>query len=124
MATEWAVNTPKGQVRLADLSLDTLVELEEQTGDEWWNVAAHPFRKAKTARAVYRAACKLADAEPAELTLRTLIDTFEQVEEDLPDVYQGGIPKSEAASVTTGSSGALSDSTGRPTSPDDNPSET
>lgn len=95
MATEWAVNTPKGQVRLGDLSLDQLCDLEEATGDEWWNIAAHPFRKARTARIVYRTACEHIGCEPDALTLRTLVDTFEQVEEDVPNVYEAGIPKAE-----------------------------
>jgi hypothetical protein len=126
MATEWAVNTPKGQVRLGDLPLDTLCDLEDETGDEWWNIAAHPFRKAKTARSVYAAACRFIKCEPADLTLRDLVDTFEQVEEDLPELYEGGIPKAdgEAGSGTPGSSGEPSDSTGHLTSPDDNRSET
>jgi hypothetical protein len=126
MATEWAVNTPKGQVRLGDLPLDTLCDLEDETGDEWWNIAAHPFRKAKTARSVYAAACRFIKCEPVDLTLRDLVETFEQVEEDMPQLYEGGIPKasSEAGSGTPGSSGEPSDSTGHPTSPDDNRSET
>jgi hypothetical protein len=117
MATEWAVNTPKGQVRLGDLPLDTLVDLEEQTGDEWWNIAAHPFRKAKTARCVYRAACDFIRCDPADLTLRDLVETFEQVEEDLPNVYEGGIPKAEPVddSGTPGSSGEPSGTDGHPT---------
>ncbi len=117
MATEWAVNTPAGQVRLGDLPLDTLVQLEEQTGDERWNIAAHPYRKAKTARVVYRACCDHMKCDPADLTLRDLLDTFEQVEEDLPNVYEGGIPKAEpeAGSETAGSSGPPSDTSGHPT---------
>ena len=124
MAEEWAVNTPKGQVRLGDLPLDVLCELEEQTGDEWWNIAAHPFRKAKTAKAVYLKVCELQECEPADLKLRDLVDTFEQVEDDLPDTYEGGIPKSEDAPETTGSSGAPSDTGGRPTSRAGSPSGT
>lgn len=116
MATEWAVNTPGGQVRLGDLPLGVLVELEETTGEEWWNVAAHPFRKAKIAQAVYLRACAHIGCDPADLTLRDLVDTFEQVEEDLPEVYEGGIPKSEEESATAGSSGVQNGTDGHQTS--------
>jgi hypothetical protein len=115
MATEWAVVTPKGQYRLGDFPLEVLVELEQATGDEWWNVAAHPFRKAATAQAVYEAACKQLDCTPERLILRQLVDTFEQVEDDLPEVFEGGIPKSEAESQTDGSSGAPNDTDGHQT---------
>lgn len=126
MATEWAVNTPKGQVRLGDLSLDAMCELETKTSLEWWNIAAHPFRKASTAKVVYEAACAYIGCEPAKLITRDLVDTFEQVEDDLPELFEGGIPKADtgAGSVTTGSSGQPSDSAGHPTRPADNHSET
>jgi len=115
MGTEWAVVTPKGQYRLGDFPLEILVELESTTGDEWWNIAAHPFRKAATAQAVYEAACAQLDATPATLKLRDLVETFEQVEDDLPEVYEGGIPKSGAESQTAGLSGAPNDTDGHQT---------
>jgi hypothetical protein len=115
VADEWAVNTPKGQVRVSDLSLSESEAIEDACNAEWWNICAHPFRRAKYARVVYEAACRKVGAEPAELTLRDLPDTFVQVPDDLPDVFEGGLPKPEDAPATTGSSGAPSDSDGRPT---------
>jgi hypothetical protein len=47
--------------------------------------------------------------------MRDLLEgTFETVEEDLPTLYEGGIPKagSEAEAVTPGSSGAQESSAG------------
>lgn len=110
--TEWAVVTPEGQVRLGDLTLDSLVQIEEQCGEEWWRVIAHPYRNAKAAKFVYAAACAEKGCEPAKLTVRTLTEVFVQVPEDLPDMYEGGIPKAEDEAPTSGSPGALSDSAG------------
>ena len=115
MADEWAVVTPKGQVRLGDLTLDALVQLEADCEEEYWRILAHPFRTAKSAKFIYAAACTHVDAEPVQLTVRTLPDVFVQVPEDLPDVYQGGLPKAEGEPQTSGSSGVPSDSSGPPT---------
>ena len=97
MASEWVVNTPAGQVRLSDFSLQEGSELEEITGVEWWNICSHPFRKASIAQAPYLAACKHVGCEPKQLKLGDLAegDVFVQVEDDLPDVYEEGIPKAE-----------------------------
>ena len=115
MAEEWAVTTPKGQVRIADLPLTAVVTLEADCGMEWWRIAAHPIQTAKVANYVYAACCEHAGATPADLTMRDLLEgTFETVEEDLPTLYEGGIPKagSEAGAVTPGSSGAPESSAG------------
>lgn len=118
MAEEWAVTTPKGQVRVADLPLGAVVQLEGDTGLEWWRIAAQPLQTAKVANHVYLACCEHVGATPADLTMRDLLDgTFETVEEDLPTLYEGGIPKAASAdaAVTPGSSGAPESSAGHPT---------
>jgi len=102
VATEWAVTTPAGEVRLSDLTLDVLIQLEEQTGVEWWSIAAHPFRKAIIAQSVYLACCEHIGCEPKKLVLRDLVEIFVQVEDDLPTVFEGGIPKLVGESETTG----------------------
>jgi hypothetical protein len=115
MAEEWAVTTPAGQVRIADLPLTAVVTLETDCELEWWRIAAHPIQTARVASYVYAACCEFKGAKPAELTMRDLLEgTFETVEEDLPTLYEGGIPKagSEAEAVTPGSSGAQESSAG------------
>jgi hypothetical protein len=114
VAEEWAVTTPGGQVRIGDLPLDVVVQLEGDTETEWWQIAAHPYRSAKVARYVYAACCAHVGCEPAALTLRDITEVFETVDEDLPTLYEGGIPKaaSEAAPATPGSSGQPEPSTG------------
>jgi len=104
MASEWVVHTPGGTLRLSDLTLEEAITLEEQTGLEWWNIASHPFRLAKVARAVYTVACANLGCDPKPLALGDLVDgkIFEQVEDDMPDVYENGIPKAEDAAQTDG----------------------
>lgn len=104
MASEWVVNTPGGQVRLSDFSLEEGSALEDVTGAEWWNICSHPFRKASIAQATYLAACAHVGCDPKPLKLGDLAegDVFVQVEDDLPDVYEEGIPKAEAAPETSG----------------------
>lgn len=108
---EWACNTPEGQVRLADLTLDALADLEKQCGTEWWRIVSRPRHSAQNARHIYAACCDLAGCKPDTVTARSLLDVFELVAEDMPDMYEGGIPKAGEA-PTSGSFGVRSDSTG------------
>lgn len=114
-AVEWACNTPGGQVRLADLTLEALAQLETQCGGEpWWRIVARPRNKAQNAIHIYAACCELAGCEPEPVTARSLMTVFETVPEDLPDMYEGGIPKAGAVAPTSGSPGAPSGSSGPP----------
>jgi hypothetical protein len=114
VADEWAVTTPKGQVRIADLSLERLEQLEGDTGETWIQITLAPLQSAKVARYVYAMCCEITGAEPVELKARDLASVFSLVAEDLPEVFEGGIPKegSEDVTPTPGSSGAPDDSTG------------
>jgi len=101
----FAVNTPGGQVRLMDLPLDAFCRIEEETDKRWIDVIVAPAMSAKCALAVYRIACEHAGAVPEELTPQRLIGDppiFEMVDDDLPEVYEGGVPKSEGDPETTG----------------------
>jgi hypothetical protein len=106
---EFAVNTPGGQVRLADLPLEVLSQLEEETGRRWVELILSPAYSAATAIAVYKAACAHNGSEPQPLTPRRLIEgigggeaIFEQVEDDLPTLYEEGLPKAEDETSTSG----------------------
>jgi hypothetical protein len=114
MADEWAVNTPSGQMRLADFTLDQLVELEADCDEQWWQLLSSPFRSARSAKYIYRSACAQMGCEPEVLTVRTITDVFVQVPDDLPDTYGGGLPKAEddPSASTVGSSSEPAASTG------------
>jgi hypothetical protein len=111
---EWACNTPGGQVRLADLTLEALAELEKKCGTEWHRIVARPRASASNAIHIYAACCASAGCEPAEVTARTLIDVFELVDEDMPEMFQAGIPKAAGGASTSTSPGAPSSSDGPP----------
>jgi len=49
------------------------------------------------------------------LTGRILDAAFTQVDDDLPDEFEDGLPKAEADQETTSSSGSQTDTDGRPT---------
>lgn len=113
---EFAVNTPGGQVRLADLPLEVLDGLETETGRRWTELLMSPAATAKSALAVYAAACRENGSEPEKLTPRRLIaedqSVFEMVDEDMPTVFEDGLPKAGDEAPTSGSSGAPSDGAG------------
>lgn len=104
----WAVNTPKGQVQLMDLPLEVLGQVESDTGTRWTDILLAPASSIACAQAVYAVACKQTDSEPEPLTARRLVedDIFERVADDLPEVYEGGLPKAEGEVETSGSSTA------------------
>jgi hypothetical protein len=128
----FVVNTPKGQVRLMDLPLEDLARIEAEAEVRYVEVLMAPASTAVVAQVVYRVACEHVDAVPEQLTAQRLIGdpaknlppVFELVDDDLPTVYEGGIPKSEDAPATTGSSGPSSGTGGPRTSSDASPSET
>lgn len=112
--TEWAVNTPEGQVRIADLTFEALEGVEAHCGEPWYAVVAHPYRTAKGAVAIYAAACASNGSTPEPITPRMIDTLFVKVAEDLPEMFEAGIPKAGAAVSTSGSPGAPSGSSGPP----------
>jgi len=114
----FAVNTPGGQVRLMDLPFTAFEGIEAETGAQWHDIVLAPARTAKTARVVYRAACESNGSTPLELTpamiSREESPIFELVPDDQPVSHDPntGLPNSEGAQPTSGSSGAPGDSDG------------
>lgn len=120
----WAVNTPKGQVRLMDLPFSVLSQVEKETGTPWKLFIQHPTYGAAGVNALYRVACESVGAEPRDLTPRDLLALdsdddndmlFVEVDDDLPTTYADGLPKAEGEGQTDSSSGEPSDSGGPPT---------
>jgi hypothetical protein len=112
----YAVNTEKGQVRLVDLPLEVLDTLEQETDRKWHELLLSPLYTAKSATAIYRAACAQNGSEPKSLTPAMLLgddSIFELVPDDLPEVYEDGLPAGKAEEPSTsGSSGEPESSTG------------
>lgn len=117
MSGEFVVNTPGGQVRLADLPLEILSEIEKETGVQWVRLVLSPATTALSAAVVYRRCCEHVGAEPEELTARRIIEgeIFAEGDDDLPTMFEDGAPKAEGEIPTRGLSGAPDASGGLPT---------
>lgn len=114
----WAVNTPGGQVQLVDLPFSVLDTVEVECGRPWASLLSYPAVTAKSVMVLYRVACEHIGAEPEELTPRKALDgdgLFVEVDDDLPEVFEDGLPKAESAPPTSGSSGPPDDTDGHPT---------
>lgn len=81
-----------------DLPFDVLERLEESTGRRWSELVLAPAATAKAATAVYRACCEQTGSEPVTLTPRLIAsdEVFVTVPDDMPTVFEEGLPKAEA----------------------------
>lgn len=106
MSGDFEVRTPAGDVRLSDLPLEVLDEMEREADVRWVQLLIAPATTARAALAVYRGACRHAGCEPEELTARKILDggVFVQAEDDLPTMFEDGAPdpKAEAEEPTPG----------------------
>lgn len=102
-----------------DLTLDEFAVIEEQVGATW--IGFNPFLSSRHARAALTAflARSLGVDEAARkvgaLSLKEAVACFEVTKDDLPEIYEEGLPKEEGGPVTGGSSGVSDDSDGPPT---------
>ena len=122
----FAVTTPAGHVvRLDDVPLSDLHKIAQDTGmDTWAKILTEPLRNGASAEAVYRFCCELeGDTPPDKITPKLIVAAFNWEPDDLPDTYQGGLPKAEDDPGTPGSSGVPSDTTGPPRSQEASPFE-
>lgn len=116
----FAVTTPAGHVvRLDDVPLSDLTKIAKDAGlDTWAVLLTAPLRDGAAAEAVYRWCCtSVKDTPPDPITPKVVVAAFNWVEDDLPDTFQGGLPKAEGEQETSGSSGVPSDTTGPPPFP-------
>jgi hypothetical protein len=123
----YAVTTPQGHVvRLDDVPLEDLHRIAVANDLESWSeLLITPLRHGAAAIDLYRFCCEhTGDTPPEKLTPKLLVGAVKYEDEDLPDAWQGGLPKAEDGTSTSGSSGAPNDSTGPRTSSDDSPTET
>lgn len=111
---------------MEDLPLELLSQIEREADVRWPVVLVAPASTALSALTVYKVACQHLGCEPEALTARTILEggIFVEVEDDLPTMFEDGIPKAEDGTTTAGSSGASPDGDGPPTSPDAKPSVT
>ena len=104
---------------LDDLTLDEFALIEDEVDVTW--VRFNPLVSSKQARAVLTSflARTIGHEEAARkvgaLSIKEAAACFEVAREDLPEVYEEGLPKEEAGPSTPGSSGPPETSDGPPT---------
>lgn len=100
----WGCKVPGGKVvRCDDLPLSVYADIAEQTGIHWHTLLNAPLRHEKAGQLLYEAACRSVGVEPKELSVREFADAFDLVEDDLPTVFEDGIPDPKAdVPATTG----------------------
>ncbi|HRB03049.1 MAG TPA: hypothetical protein PLP26_06765 [Ilumatobacteraceae bacterium] len=113
----WQVRTPSGRDFVVDdFAIDVLNLIAESADTQWWALMRTPHLTGAGVKDLYLHACALAgDEVPDPLTGRILDAAFTQVDDDLPDEFEDGLPKAEADQETTSSSGSQTDTDGRPT---------
>lgn len=94
--------------RTDELTVEEFMTIERDTGRTWWEL--NPVRSAPEFRAVAVAflsrtrskedALKIVSA----LTINDVVAATKLVRDDLPDVYEDGIPKAEGGPLTPSSS--------------------
>lgn len=122
----FAVTTPAGHVvRLDDVPLSDLHKIANECGiDTWTKLLTEPVHNGAGAEAVYRFCCQLeGDTPPEKITPKVIVAAFNWEPDDLPDTFQGGLPKAEGDPGTPGSSGVPSDTSGPPPSLEASPFE-
>lgn len=105
--------------RTDELTLKEAIAIEKVTGRSW--MVINPFQSAEDCKAIMVAFLSrdmdpgAAEQKVDALPLREVLDSVDVVKDDLPDVYEDGLPKAEGEDSTNGSSGERGDSTGPPT---------
>lgn len=101
-----------------DLTLDEAIQVERDTEETWLRL--NPYRSAAHAKAILVAFITRTSgaAEAARvvgaMTLAAALDCFSVADDDLPTIFEGGIPKEVGEPATTGSSGAPASTVGLP----------
>jgi len=88
-------------VRLEDIPARQLGDLETRFGVSWLELVGRPLGDSQHALAMYEKCCGLAGVDPADLTVRQLLDAFELVDDDRPEMYIGGLPDPKVAEPVT-----------------------
>lgn len=98
----WACRIDGHVIRLDDLPIDLVDRVAKQTGVHWFElVGVSPAKDLVAAQQLLVAVAERAGlTPPAGLTVRQLLESFDQVEDDLPDVWEDGNPKAEAGTTT------------------------
>lgn len=101
----FACTTPTGKVvRLDDLPIEDIQRIADECGlESWFDLYLQPARFGKATIALYRFCCEHVGDAPADpVTPKVILSAFEPVEDDLPTMYEDGIPDPNQDGPTTG----------------------
>lgn len=103
----WGFSYDGHRVAICDLPAELVADVARNGGVSWTDlIDRHPATDLATGLALaQRIATHLGFTLPDPLTPRHLLEMFVRMDIDMPDVYEEGIPKAEAATSTGGSSG-------------------
>ena len=92
-------------VRLEDIPARQLVDVCAELNVSWLVLVGLPVENTPEGivrtLAMYEKCCSIAGVEPKNLTVRELLDAFELVDDDRPDLYVSGLPDPKADELTT-----------------------
>lgn len=90
----WAVKIAGQEFQIRDLPVGVLDKIAKDTGQNWMMGRVAPLLDLGVAQAVLAAVCEhLGVPIPENLTGRTIFDYFTEVEEDLPEQFDDGVPR-------------------------------
>jgi len=95
--------TPGGQVvRLDDLPVEELQSIADSTGlESWFDLYLQPARHGAATIALYRHCCGIAGVDPVDpVTPKVILAAFEPADDDLPTLFEDGVPKTDAVATT------------------------
>lgn len=92
----WAVKIDGSQMQVRDLPIATLNKIAKAADVSWAYIVAMPFGDLNAAERVLFECAKalgVPTPEPSTLTARTILDFFVQVDDDLPELLENGVPQ-------------------------------
>ncbi len=99
----WQFSYEDHKVFIDDLPLDKFVEIEKETGIEWFRLSRSPLLYAEAGKMVAEACAELAGVEMPPLTPRTFSDLFDLVDEpESPTEFTDGVPDPKAPDTEPG----------------------
>lgn len=94
----WAVRIADQEFQIRDLPVGVLATIAKNTDQTWLLTQAAPLLNLFVAIEVIEAVCaQLGVPVPDPLTGRNITDYFVQVEDDLPEQFEDGVPPKAAA---------------------------
>ena len=91
----WAIAAGGKQLQVADFPIRVMEEICRETETNYGWVCLFPFADLRVAEKLIFQACRLLEVDPPDfetLSLKRVTDFFVQVPDDLPEVYEGGVP--------------------------------